>query len=152
MFKIKLVALEADAWQLLERLAGRTRGRIVFCRATIDRLTTIKGDLKMLILTDTQECDLAIKPVDKKGNAAQVDGIPVWTTSDATIASVTPAADGLSAVVKAADNLGSVQVGVTADADLGEGVEPIGGVLDVEIAAGKAVSVTVIAGTPREQI
>jgi hypothetical protein len=53
--------------------------------------------------------------------------------------------------VAATDKLGSVQIGVTADADFGEGVEPITGILDLEIAGGKAVSLRIIAGTPREQ-
>jgi hypothetical protein len=68
-----------------------------------------------------------------------------------TIAKVTPSEDGLSAVVAATDNLGFVQIRVSADADLGEGVEPITGVLDLEITGGKAVSFGIIAGTPREQ-
>jgi hypothetical protein len=38
-----------------------------------------------------------------------------------------------------------------ADADHGEGVEPITGILDLEVAGGKAVSLGIIASTPREQ-
>ena len=59
--------------------------------------------------------------------------------------------DGLSAVVSATNNLGSVQIKVTADVDLGEGIELITGILDLEIAGNKAVSLGIIAGTPREQ-
>ncbi len=151
MLEITLRAADSDAWILLDHLRDRRRGRIVFFRAVIDRLTTITGDLKTMILTDTQEIDLAIKPVDRKGNPAQVDGVPVWASSDPNIASITSAADGLSCVVKAAANLGSVQISVTADADLGEGVAPIAGTLDIDVVAGQAVSLGIIAGTPREQ-
>jgi hypothetical protein len=151
MIEIRLKAIDEDAWRLLRKLQDRGRARVVFHQAVIDKTNTIKGDLKMLILTDAQEVDLAIKPLDRKGKPAQVDGIPEWTSSDPTIAKVTPLEDGLSAVVAATDNLGSVQIRVTADADLGEGVEPITGTLDLEIAGGKAVSLGIIAGTPREQ-
>ncbi len=151
MFEITLRAQEEDAWRLLDNLRGRGQGRLTFCRAVIDKTNTIKGDLKMLIITDSQQCDLAIKPIDRKGKPAQVDGVPVWASSDVTIATVEPAADGLSALVKAADNLGPVQISVTADADLGTGIENITGVLDIEVAAGKAVSLAIIAGTPAEQ-
>ena len=105
----------------------------------------------MLLLPDSKEVDVAIKPLDKKNHPAQVDGVPVWASSDPAIASVTPAADGLSAVVKATDNLGSVQISVTADADLGEGVAPITGILDLEVIGGAAATMTIVAGTPREQ-
>ena len=47
--------------------------------------------------------------------------------------------------------LGPVQIKVTADVDLGEGMELITGILDLEIAGNKAVSLGIIAGTPREQ-
>ena len=80
-----------------------------------------------------------------------MDGVPVWATSDAAIASIEPAADGLSCIVRAAANLGSAQVSVTADADLGEGVQPLTGVLDLEVVGGAATTMTIIGGTPREQ-
>jgi hypothetical protein len=151
MIEIRLKAIDEDAWRLLHKLQDSRRLRIVFHQAVIDKTNTIKGDLNMLVLTDTQEVDLAIKPLDRKGRLAQVDGVPEWTSSDPTIAKVTPSEDGLSAVVAATDNLGSVQIRVTADADLGEGVELITGILDLEIAGGKAVSLGIIAGTPKEQ-
>jgi hypothetical protein len=66
---------------------------------------------------------------------APVDGIPVYATSDATVLTVTPAADGMSGTVAT----GAVPTGqetatanftVTADADLGSGVQTITGVSD----------------------
>jgi hypothetical protein len=125
-------------------------GRIVFHKAVIDNQTTIMGDIESMLLTDTQEVDLAIKPIDKKGQAAQVDGVPVWVSSDPSVIEITPAADGLSCLAKAG-NIGSAQVSVSADADLGEGVVTITGVLDFNVVAGQAVSLSVIAGVPREQ-
>ena len=125
--------------------------RIVFYSAVINKLTKITGDIKTMILVDTQEVDLAIKPVDKKGNAAQVEGVPVWVSSDPTVIEIIPSTDGLSAVAKAGI-LGQAQVSVTVDADLGEGVRNISGVLDFDVVAGEAVSLSVITSAPREQV
>ncbi len=151
MLELVLTAKDEDAWLLAELLRSADRPRIVFARAIIDRKTTITGEIKMLIITDSQEVDLAIKPLTRKGHPAQVDGVPAWSTSDPAIATVTPAADGLSCVIKAADNIGPVQISVTADADLGEGVQNLTGVLDLEVIGGAAATLSVIAGTPREQ-
>lgn len=46
---------------------------------------------------------------------------------------------------------GACQISVSADADLGEGIKTLTGVLDLEIVSGEAVSLNIIAGTPREQ-
>ena len=58
--------------------------------------------------------------------------------------------DGLSAVVSSLGKLGVCQVNVSADADLGEGAEAIAGTVDIEVKAGKAVSVGIDAGAPEE--
>jgi len=65
--------------------------------------------------------------VDSTGAAARVDGVPVWATSDGTIVSVTAAADGMSATIPCVAP-GTARVSVTADADLGSGVQTITGV------------------------
>jgi hypothetical protein len=109
-----------------------------------------KGTI-MLILTDTQQVPLAVAFLNKAGNPAPVDGAPVWSSSDETVLTVTPAADGLSAVAKATGKLGTAQVSVTADADRGEGVRSISGVLDVTVQPSDAVSASISAGAPEEQ-
>lgn len=115
------------------------------------RLTGPVEKTLMLQLKDTQQAVLGIAPVDKKGNAAAVqDGSVVWTTSDSNVLAVTPSADGLSATV-VAGNPGVAQVNVSADADMGDGVTPITGTLDVTVVAGDAVSLSVSAGVPTEQ-
>lgn len=104
----------------------------------------------MAILLATQEVDLAIQPKDKKGNPAQIDGVPAWLSSNPDVVTLVPAQDGLSCLAKAG-TIGTAQVSVTADADLGTGVKQITGMLEINVAAGEAVSVGVIVGTPREQ-
>lgn len=104
-----------------------------------------------LILKDTQKFSAAVKYVDGKGNPAKVEGTPQWSVSDVNLLGVTPSDDGMSAEVVATGPLGSCQVSVTADADLGEGTKPIIGTLDVDIVAGEAVSAVIEAGAPAEQ-
>jgi hypothetical protein len=52
-------------------------------------------------MTATQQRTYTIAPKDSKGRPAALDGIPVWAGSDETVITVEPAADGLSAVVRA---------------------------------------------------
>lgn len=105
-----------------------------------------------LILKDSQKFSAGVKYVTAKGNPAPVDGVPEWSVSDPTILSVEPAADGMSAEVKAIGPLGSCQVSNTADADLGEGTKSIIGTLDVDVVAGEAVAAVIEAGAPSEQV
>lgn len=102
----------------------------------------------MLILTDEQQVALTAAFKTAKGNDARVDGTPTWRSSDEAIITVTPAADGLSATAVAVGPLGTAQVSVEADADLGEGTRLITGVLDIEVRAAEAVVAIVNAGAP----
>lgn len=105
----------------------------------------------MLLLTVTQQCGLALTPVDAKGNPAALDGVPRWTSSDETVATVAPATDGLTAVVKAVGIVGKAQINVVADAHIGPGMTQLSGALDVLVQAGEAVSLGITTDTPEEQ-
>jgi hypothetical protein len=129
----------------------RSRARIIFSSVEVPPYNRIRGDLTMFTITDSQKTNLAINPVDKKGNPAKVDGAPAWAVSDETLATLQPAADGLSAGLFANGPLGTFQVTVSADADLGEGIATISGVLDVEVIAGAAASLAISAGPAEEQ-
>lgn len=100
-----------------------------------------------LILTDMQKVPLSVEFLDAAGNPALVDGTPAWSSSDPCV-TLEAAADGLSAVATASGALGTAQVSVTADADMGAGVEPITGLLDIQVIADKAATVGISAGTP----
>lgn len=104
----------------------------------------------MLTLTATQRVGVAITPVDAKGNVARIDGPATFLSSDETILTVTPNGD-LAALVTATGKLGTAQLSVAADGDLGEGVRPLRGTLDIEIVAGEAVALTINANAPEEQ-
>lgn len=106
----------------------------------------------MLILTDSQQVPLTVGFTDKANNPAQVqDGSIVWSSSDETVLTVSAAADGLSATAVATGKLGTAQVNVTADADLGAGTTSISNVLDVTVQAGAAVQANISPGTPVEK-
>lgn len=59
------------------------------------------------------------------GTPGQIEGVPVWTATPDGIATIVPAADGLSAEVQWAGSALGVVVTSLADGDLGTGVFPI---------------------------
>ena len=93
-------------------------------------------------LQDIQSVPCTIGFVDADGNpaAAPAGVVPAWASSDTTKANVTPAADGMSAVVSGAKGLGDVQINVTAGALTGQ--------LIVTVVAGPPAGIVVTPGTP----
>lgn len=102
----------------------------------------------MLILTDVQKVVLSIQPRSAAGNIALVDGKPIWHVSDDAILGLEVSDDGFSATAITTGRLGNARVGVDVDADMGDGVSTISGVIDIEVKASEAVSLDVSAGTP----
>jgi hypothetical protein len=101
-------------------------------------------------LTVTQKVPVSVEFKDAKGNPAKVDGTPAWLTDNPNILQLTPSADGLSCDVQAVGVIGKANVQVTADADLGSGVENIIGTAEIEVVGGKATLVNLTVGTPVE--
>jgi len=101
-------------------------------------------------MTVTQMVQCAVAYVDAGGNPAQVQGAPVWTSSDDTVVKVDVKSDGMKAIVYAAGKTGTAQVKVVADADLGDGVTELIGLLEMEIVAGQAVAANITAGAPED--
>lgn len=102
-------------------------------------------------MSSTQQVGVSVEFKDKKGNPAKVDGVPEWMTDNSDVLIVTPAGDGMSCIVAAAGPLGVGNITLTADADLGTGVVPVIGTLEVTITAGPATTVTLTPGVPLEQ-
>ena len=98
------------------------------------------------ILKDIEKVPVSVTPVTAAGNPAKVDGNPVWYSSDESVLTVEADATGLKAYVISTGKLGTAQVNVKADADIGDGVKEIVGTLDVEVQASEAVSLGVNAG------
>lgn len=110
-------------------------------RATLSGVT-FTGENLMFQLPDNKTANLAVSATDAAGVPATLDGAATFASSDPTIVVVEAAADGLSATIKPAApvKLGTAQIQVSADADLGAGVTTINGLVDVEIVAGQATS------------
>ena len=92
---------------------------------------------------------LSVEFLDRGGNPTLVDGVPAWTVDNNTVLSVTPSADGMSVECVPVGPLSEtpVTVGVSADADLGAGVETIYGIFVIErITSGQATTVAITSG------
>lgn len=85
-------------------------------------------------LTTRQEfANVTVKFTTADGQPAQVDGVPVWATSNATVLTFEEAADGMSGKVMAGAPGTGEQVTITGDADLGAGVVPVIGILAIDV-------------------
>jgi hypothetical protein len=106
------------------------------------------------INTDQNFPNVTLSITDSRGRPARVDGVPVWASSDETVLVATPAADGMSAVVDTVA-VGTARITISADADLGNGVQPITGVSeDVNVTQGPstvAATMTLNLGAPADK-
>ena len=76
----------------------------------------------------SQQFNATLTITNALGNPAPVEaGSIVWASSDETVVSVTASPDGMSAVVPCIAP-GTARISVSADADLGSGVQTITGV------------------------
>ncbi len=135
--------------QILEILNPTPPNKILF-NATFDDGTT-KENIVALTMTADQKCRLTLvikNPVT--GKPAPVDGVPVWASSDDTVSTVEPDVDGMAAWCVGVIQ-GTNRITAQADADLGEGVTNISGLLDVTITPGALPVMEIQAGTPESQ-
>lgn len=91
-------------------------------------------------LDATQQVPLTAVFKDKAGNAATLSGVPTWASSDETIVTLTPAADGLSATAATVGALGTATVTASIDG--------VSASIDIEVDAGVAATAEIDAGTP----
>ena len=152
---IEVVALHHGPWWWICRHGAEirfvTKKKLSYIIGPIyEQYFSKNKEIQMLIMTDSQKVSLAISPKTKAGNAAILDGIPVWTLGCVDHFNIAASEDGLSAVISSTGKLGVCQVNVTVDVDMGEGVEAITGTLDIEVKAGKAVDLGMDVGAPVE--
>lgn len=76
----------------------------------------------------TQKIQVALNPRNSSGQPALLDGVPVWRVVSGS-ATLVPAFNGWAAYLVAGDVPGDSQILVEADADLGQGVETISGII-----------------------
>jgi hypothetical protein len=77
---------------------------------------------------------------DRNGNDAPVQN-PVWNTSDTNLLELTPNGNTITLTHPARHNSGICSLTLEGDADMGDGVEPIGHSEEVSITLGKAASI-----------
>src|SRR5678816_1653915 len=83
-----------------------------------------ENEIMIIKLTNEQQVTVTLNPKTDGGRVAKLDGAPTWEVVSGN-STVTPGADGLSALIVSSDDPGDTQILVKADADLGEGVEEI---------------------------
>lgn len=102
-----------------------------------------------LALLDNQHCPLALQAADAAGNPTTLPaGSVTWTSSNPSVAVVTPSADGMTADVAAVGPLGTAQIGVSVQVDPTGATAPLTGSLNVTVSAGAAATINVVPGTP----
>jgi hypothetical protein len=116
-----------------------------------DRKINQQGTLPMaLILTDVQHAALTLEADDAAGNPVSFNfpSPPTWSSSDPTVLTVNPSADGSSADIATTGKLGGAQVSVSGtDAD----GAALTGLLDVTVVTSKATTFKIVAGTPTDK-
>lgn len=98
-----------------------------------------------------QQTRLSVTFLDSRGNPAPVEGVPVWQVDNPNVLALEPSPDGMSCLIKGVGPIGTATTSLTADADMGSGVEPIVGSIDFNITGGKAVAVELQAGPVEDQ-
>ncbi len=102
-----------------------------------------------LKLTDEQKTTVTLNPATPKGKKVSVQN-PVWSVVDGDCA-ITPAPDGLSAVITSGDKPGVTNIQIAADADLGDGVDTITDTIEVTVVDPEASTLGLAAGTPEDK-
>jgi uncharacterized coiled-coil protein SlyX len=164
-FSAALTELQASAAKCESGL-NELKGAVLTLQSTLDKLVvslspreaasitficTLEGQTYIgdnMIVKAGQFFTATLKAVDKFGNAAVLDAEnpPVFASSNPEIATVTPAADGMSAVITSVGVMGTAQISVTADAMVGPDEKLIVGTLDLQVLPGDAVMVTLEPG------
>lgn len=102
-----------------------------------------------LTLTTEQKQHVKLAPKTAAGKDAALDGVPVWAVVSGS-GTVVPDADGLGAFIVSTDEVDSVVTvySVSADADLGSGVDTITDTITLTTTHANAAALGLVADTP----
>lgn len=88
---------------------------------------------------------VSVKWKTKAGHDAPVDGPTTFASSNEATAAIVEEEGGVFVMF---GDIGKAQITATADADLGEGVEPVVAAIDIDYVPGKAVAGVIDLGSP----
>jgi hypothetical protein len=132
---------------ITQRRSGKIHFDVSLGLATFTGVTSMQQPIDSI-------ATLRVRVTDRFGNPAQTDGPVSIAIASPDLGSVTLAPDddgsGTLFLLTPLGPLGTTQIEVKADADLGEGIVPLTGILPVEFVAGAAVNIgfDVVAQTP----
>ena len=109
-----------------------------------------KPHMLQLSITNEQQVTVHLAPKTPHGKPATLDGKPEWTVVSGSC-TVTPSDDGLSATIVSGDTPGTSEISVSADADLGAGVETISDIVEVAVGGAKAANLGLNADAPEDK-
>lgn len=98
-----------------------------------------------LVLTTAQKSTLTLRPRDRRGNLAAIDGKPAWSAAPLGVVALTPSLDGKTAVI-ASLGAGTATVTVMADSRIGPEVNTLTGSMNVLVIAVAPAAATGTAG------
>ena len=101
----------------------------------------------LITITSEQKVLVTLAPTTAAGNPATLDGAPSWTVTEGD-ATLEPTDDGMSCYLISGEADVNSKIEVTADADLGEGVQNITDVIDLAVVSAQASGLGLTVGTP----
>ena len=101
-----------------------------------------------IVITNEQKIQVTLTPVTATNKPAQLDGPAVFEVISGTATIEMIADNPLSAFLVSGDLPGDSEIMVSADADLGEGVETISDIIKLTVAGAKAASLGLTVGAP----
>lgn len=136
-----------DLKKLMRWLAAhRKRKKVHFCYAVEVSQKKGNGMPLQLKINDEQKVNVTLKPATPKGKPVAVQN-PQWSVVDGD-STLVVAADGMSADLVSADTPGITNYLVSADADLGDGVDTISDTIALTVVDPQATSLGLVASAP----
>lgn len=151
MAETKRTLLERIDANVRALLAKQQKRQFTFRIGPVGTRTPTQGNPPMaLILTDIQHVAVTLEADDAAGNAVAFDfpTPPTWSSSDPSIATVSPNADGSNADVATTGKLGDVQISVSGVDGAGD---TITGLLDITVVTSRATTFKLVAGIPADK-
>jgi len=110
--------------------------------------TKRKNNMLEIVITNEQKIQVTLTPVTATNKPAQLDGPAVFEVISGTATVGMVEGNVLSAWLVSGDLPGDSEIMVSADADLGDGVETISDIIKLTVAGAKAASLGLTAGAP----